>query len=93
MENTYYLCPICQQALLQKDKQLICEANHNFDVAKEGYVNLLPVQFKKSKAPGDNKEMVIARRNFLEKGYYSPLADKLTSLVNQFSPNVEFATI
>jgi len=90
MENTYYLCPICQLALLQKDKQLICEANHSFDVAKEGYVNLLPVQFKKSKAPGDNKEMVVARRNFLEKGHYSPLADKLTSLVNQFSPNANF---
>lgn len=87
MENTLYLCPICQEHLQQIDKQLKCLNNHCFDIAKEGYVNLLPVQFKKSKSPGDNKEMVIARRNFLEKGHYAPLANKITTLLSEFSPN------
>ncbi len=43
-------------------------------------MNLLPVQHKHSKDPGDNKAMVLARRAFLEQGYYQPLIDKLTSL-------------
>ena len=63
------VCPVCQNPLIQNGKNLSCEKNHSFDQAKQGYVNLLPVQFKHSKAPGDNKEMVVARRAFLDKGF------------------------
>ena len=62
-----YRCPLCQQGLILTDKVFRCENNHCFDQAKEGYVNLLPVQHKHSKDPGDNKEMVNARRAFLDK--------------------------
>jgi len=82
-----YLCPICNQALTQHERLFKCEKNHTFDLAKEGYVNLLPVQFKRSKEPGDNKAMVNARRSFLSKGYYSPLANKIVELMNAFHPN------
>jgi 23S rRNA (guanine745-N1)-methyltransferase len=61
-----------------------CDNNHCFDLAKEGYVNLLPVQHKHSKSPGDNKEMVDARRAFLDKGYYQPLIDEITKLYQEF---------
>ncbi len=47
-----------------------CAENHQFDCAKEGYVNLLPVQHKRSKDPGDNAEMMQARRQFLDAGHY-----------------------
>jgi len=79
-----YLCPLCQQALNLIDKTYRCENNHSFDQAKQGYVNLLPVQFKHSKAPGDNKEMVVARRAFLDKGFYQPLVDKMLELYQQY---------
>ena len=72
-----YCCPICQSPLALADRIYRCEQNHCFDLAKEHYVNLLPVQFKHSKNPGDNKAMVNARRAFLEKGYYQPLVDLL----------------
>ncbi|MCI2284110.1 hypothetical protein L3081_12860 [Colwellia sp. MSW7] len=75
LEN--YLCPLCQQALILNDNTYRCINNHSFDRAKQGYVNLLPVQFKHSKAPGDNKDMVNARRAFLDKGFYQPLVDKM----------------
>jgi 23S rRNA (guanine745-N1)-methyltransferase len=52
-------------------------------VAKEGYVNLLLVQHKNSKQPGDNKEMVNSRRAFLEQGFYQPLADSISKIFNQ----------
>lgn len=86
MNNSQYLCPICQQALIVENKSFRCANNHSFDQAKEGYVNLLPVQHKHSKDPGDNKEMVNARRNFLESGHYQPLRDRLIELKNQYIP-------
>lgn len=84
-QPAYYLCPLCQQALTLTDKTYRCVNNHSFDKAKQGYVNLLPVQFKHSKAPGDNKEMVVARRAFLDKQFYQPLVDKMLALYQQYA--------
>jgi 23S rRNA (guanine745-N1)-methyltransferase len=50
-------------------------------VAKEGYLNLLPVQHKHSIEPGDNKAMLNARRAFLETGHYRPLAQAIAAMV------------
>ena len=75
-----YLCPICKQTLLLQENTWSCPSNHRFDCAKEGYVNLLPVQNKGSKDPGDNKEMMFARREFLNKGYYQGLSDRVNEL-------------
>jgi len=80
-----YRCPLCEQALVLENKSYRCENSHTFDQAKQGYVNLLPVQFKHSKAPGDNKKMVNARRAFLDKGYYQPLVDEMLALYNQYA--------
>lgn len=75
-----YLCPLCKFPLLLEQSTYRCSANHCFDQAKEGYVNLLPVQHKHSKAPGDNKQMVQARRAFLEKDFYAPLINRIKEL-------------
>ncbi|CAM3217549.1 23S rRNA (guanine(745)-N(1))-methyltransferase [Moritella viscosa] len=78
-----YLCPICARPLSAQDKSLTCEQRHQFDLAKEGYVNLLPVQNKKSKNPGDNKEMMQARREFLDQGFYQSLSDTVNNIAQQ----------
>ena len=70
-------CPLDGQALAAAPGALRCPGGHSFDFAKEGYCNLLLVQQKSSLNPGDNKEMVAARRRFLEGGYFEPIADKL----------------
>jgi 23S rRNA (guanine745-N1)-methyltransferase len=76
-----YQCPLCQSPLSLTSKQYRCHQNHSFDIAKEGYVNLLPVQQKNSKAPGDNKAMIQARRDFLHAGWYQPLADAVVKML------------
>jgi 23S rRNA (guanine745-N1)-methyltransferase len=58
-----------------------CDKGHNFDIARQGYVNLLSAQDKRSKNPGDSKAMVAARRDFLDAGYYQPLADSVSALL------------
>lgn len=83
MTALHYTCPLCNLPLVSHEKLYRCENNHSFDLAKEHYLNLLPVQFKHSKNPGDNKAMVNARRAFLEQGYYQPLVDKIVSLYQQ----------
>jgi 23S rRNA (guanine745-N1)-methyltransferase len=52
-----------------------CAQGHSFDVAREGYVNLLTVQQKNSRDPGDNPQMVLARHEFLQAGHYQALRD------------------
>lgn len=75
-----YLCPLCQQDLLPRaDSPVVwaCINGHSFDAAKQGYLNLLLPQQRKSRAPGDTSEMVQARTHFLNAGHYQALADAL----------------
>jgi len=88
-----YLCPICARPLSVQDRSLACEQRHQFDLAKEGYVNLLPVQNKKSKNPGDNKEMMQARREFLDQGFYQSLSDKVNDIAKHALANVDTPSI
>lgn len=76
-------CPICMGALIKTDRAYRCEQGHCFDVARQGYVNLLPVQNKRSFQPGDTKEQVNARRNFLEGGFYAPIVEALCDLATK----------
>ena len=71
------ICPICGEQLHKSRNAYLCGNRHSFDVARQGYVNLLTVQQKHSLNPGDTREQVLARRSFLEAGYYQPISDAL----------------
>lgn len=79
-------CPVCSQPLQAEAGTWRCEAGHGFDTAREGYLNLLLVQQKKSLHPGDNQDMVLARRNFLAAGHYAPLREALRGLLTPLAP-------
>lgn len=79
-----WYCPSCKQALSETDNLWRCTSGHTFDKAKEGYVNLLLAQNKRSKSPGDSKEMILARREFLQQGFYQPLANKIAELIHTY---------
>lgn len=74
-------CPLCRQPLLPNLHGLACENRHQFDRAKEGYFNLLPVQNKHSREPGDAKEQLQARRQFLQAGFFVSLKNRLQELL------------
>ena len=84
-----WICPHCQHTLQlnAEHKNYRCENNHCFDIAKEGYINLMSANQKKSQNPGDNKAMVQARKQFLAAGFYQNLADKLAEITAQYSPD------
>lgn len=83
---TIYACPLCSAPLAPDASGYCCPARHRFDLAKEGYVNLMPVQHKHSLDPGDNAEMLAARRDFLEQGHYAPLRAAIGRALSQAPP-------
>lgn len=79
----HYRCPSCHAPLERTGATYRCAANHSFDIARKGYVNLLLAHQMSSKQPGDNKMMINARREFLSQGFYQPLADRLQQLCGE----------
>lgn len=80
-----FTCPICKNPLEKTEKTCVCESGHSYDIAAEGYIHLLPPNKMHSKIPGDNKQMVASRRDFLSSGLYEPFSEKLNKLVKEFS--------
>ncbi|RKZ82810.1 MAG: hypothetical protein DRR19_20065 [Candidatus Parabeggiatoa sp. nov. 1] len=82
-------CPVCNTPLQKHPKSYNCKNGHNFDIAKQGYLNLLQSNKKRSTDPGDNRHMINARRHFLEQGYYQPISnllnERLSSHISHFT--------
>ena len=76
-----FRCPVCGAPLNREEHTYRCAAGHSYDIAKEGYTYLLPPNQKHSAAPGDDKAMAAARRDFLSAGYYHPLLNTLCSRI------------
>ncbi|WP_306603442.1 putative RNA methyltransferase [Azonexus sp.] len=76
---TALTCPLDGDPLQAESNSWVCPSGHRFDCAAQGYVNLLPVQHKRSRDPGDSKEMIAARQRFLAAGHYAPIAELAAS--------------
>jgi 23S rRNA (guanine745-N1)-methyltransferase len=74
-------CPLDAAPLHRNGAALRCASGHSFDIASQGYIHLLPVQKKRSLDPGDSKEMVAARRRFLNAGNYQPIAEAVSRAI------------
>lgn len=79
-------CPVCGELLKKSDKAYKCKNNHSFDIARQGYVNLLQSGKSKNKRRGDDKLMIEARRDFLNNGYYEPLLKEICSFAEKYTP-------
>ena len=83
----YLRCPCCKGEMRVSDdeKTLFClgERKHCFDFSSKGYVNLAGVRG----ITGDSKQAVRSRTDFLNKGYYSPIAEKLVDILSRYIPD------
>ena len=66
-------CPHCSGALVRDNATVRCEAGHSFDLARQGYLSLLPGDAELGSA--DTAAMVSARSAFLGAGHFDPLAE------------------
>ncbi len=80
-----FICPVCGQTLFAGEKRYFCPKGHSFDRAKSGYVNLLQNQKSSAKRHGDDRLMVKTRTEFLEKGYYNNLRDRIAELAHKYT--------
>ena len=74
-------CPHCHTGLRRQGGAYRCANGHSFDIARQGYVNLLPSSRRHSKDPGDNREMILSRQRFLEGGFYAAIANEINGAV------------
>ena len=79
--TSLFCCPVCGAPLEREERVYRCPGGHSYDIAKEGYTYLLPPNRKHSADPGDDKAMAAARRDFLSKGYYSPLLNTICNWI------------
>lgn len=86
--KSMFSCPVCGNNLEIENRTYKCPNRHSFDMAKEGYVNLL-ISNKSTDFSGDDKVMVQSRTKFLDGGYYSPLRDKMCDILKKLGANRE----
>lgn len=79
------ICPVCGKLLTNTQRVYVCPDGHSFDIARQGYVHLLPVQQKHSRNPGDTRQQVLSRRAFLEGGFYEPIRQTLRELAKPYA--------
>ena len=75
-----YICPKCKMPLCLEGMSYKCINGHSFDLSAKGHVNLL--LSGKSGIHGDNKAMLIARREFLSAGFYADIINKLADIIS-----------
>jgi len=84
MESIIHLlrCPLCGGAFSLKEKSLVCEKRHTYDIARQGYINFVPGQ----KEMFYKKELFESRAKVFEAGVYTPVVARLSDAINQFMP-------
>lgn len=80
------ICPHCQAPLSADQRSWRCANSHSYDQARQGYLNLLLVQHKNSRRPGDTPQMLDHRQAFLNGGYYQPVSDAVNRTLSAAAP-------
>lgn len=81
MGRTLFQCPVCSQPLSRNRESYYCREGHTYDIARQGHVNLLLPKHTGSGKPGDSREMLLSRREFLDAGYYQEVSSQLNAIV------------
>jgi 23S rRNA (guanine745-N1)-methyltransferase len=76
----FLACPHCGAAFELDDRTARCAAGHAFDVARQGYLNLLAGARHPA---GDSAEMVAARERFLAAGHFAAIEDAVAAAVER----------
>ncbi len=75
-----FRCPVCGKDLaVNRTNSLVCQRGHNYDLAKQGYVNLL---LKQGKSDYD-KKLFAARRVISASGFFDPMLNTVSKLIRK----------
>nr|WP_276561717.1 methyltransferase domain-containing protein [Bacillus sonorensis] len=78
--ETMFQCPMCAAEMTVADrKSLICKIGHTFDIARQGYVNVMT----HSPAVKYDKGLFEARRTIAGSGFFEPLCEALADRIKR----------
>lgn len=77
-------CPVCGESLIKIEKTYKCKNKHSFDISSKGYTNLILANQSFSDSSGDDKEMVLSRKEFFELDKYKCLKYKLFEVIEKY---------
>jgi 23S rRNA (guanine745-N1)-methyltransferase len=80
-------CPVCRLDLTGVAGVLVCRNGHGFDLAREGYVNLLRGRRHRPAAGGDSSAQLQHRRSFLDAGHFDAIASAIATHVQHAGAN------
>jgi 23S rRNA (guanine745-N1)-methyltransferase len=83
-------CPHGEPTLALADTALVCPAGHRFDVARQGYVNLL---VGPAPAAADTADMVAARERVQAAGHHDAITAGIVAAVRAAAPGGIDATV
>ncbi|EON71186.1 putative RNA methyltransferase [Lysinibacillus sphaericus] len=73
-----FACPICQEPMkVHEQGRLECAMHHSFDIAKQGYVNMLT----HGAASKYSKDLFESRKAVIDSGMYDLLEEKIRNLI------------
>jgi len=75
-----FRCPLCKSGFTAAAGALVCQNGHSFDLAREGYVNLLSGRSRRPAAGGDSPAQLRYRAQFLDAGHLHALT---TTIIRQ----------
>src|SRR5690625_2092796 len=78
-------CPICDSSMeVQNLKSIVCANRHTFDIAKQGYLNLMTNHIKTNY---DRALFEARRKVIVESSFFSPLNKEITTFINEYAPS------
>ena len=85
IQKDYLKCPVCSSgfSLGNNDRSLICSRGHNFDMARQGYVNFCSGSMGKLY---ENKELFRARRNIYDAGFFAGVEKAVSAGLKELFP-------
>ena len=73
-----FACPICKESMrVHEQGRLECSMHHSFDIAKQGYINMLT----HSAASKYSKDLFESRKAIIDSGMYDVLEGKIIELM------------
>ena len=76
-------CPRCKSGFIATAGVFACRSGHSFDLAREGYVNLLRSGRRRAAAGGDGPGQLRHRTEFLDAGHLDALTTTIVRLVER----------
>lgn len=80
-------CPKCHEPINQINNSYTCNNGHCYDLSKSKYLNLLLNPDKATNNPGDSKDSLLARKEYLNKGYYDIILNNVIGVIQKYRSN------